>query len=477
MGFFPPPFETAERFDFELFEVFAGDQFVSGTHGRFHDAAAGAEEFPGGTPFAERGIGRLGFEFAEVDAVHLKQLRGFAGGQHGVDVLIAVAAEFGTRRFELLGGAGHDRDRVDLLRVDADLFGVARFDDRAEHSLRGFAGREVRKHFGIGGFGELDPAGRAAGEHRQNAAVGDAVHQFGRLFHNGQVGAERGVEHGVEPDFPQCGVEHAHHVGAERQVELFAERNRNGGRVLYHNVQVRVVQGGNDLLNIVLGGERAGRARGHALAAVDAAGDVHSFVERVADERFRAAADVVEAGDRLNVFADAHAAAAKDAFARVAHNRRTRFVDRTVVLFAGVAVAAHTQLDRKGLQFAAAVPFAVEAVGRMVRQEEFKNGAARFDDARRVGFDLHAVGNRERAGGNQRALAFDFADAHTAGAGRRKTFHITEGRNFDPRAIQSRQQHFAGFGFDRFTVDFNVNHGVYSLSCESCFCITVWRWR
>ena len=268
-----------------------------------------------------------------------------------------------------------------------------------------------------------------------------------------------------------------HHVGSERETEFLTKRNRNRRRVLDNDVQIRVFQSGNNLSDIVLAGKRAGRTCCDTLSAGNAAGDIHSFVERVTDERLGTAADIVQARDRLDVFADADAPAAKDTFARVADDRRARFVDRTVVLLTCIAVAADTQFDRKGLQFAAAVPLAVEAVGRMIRQKEFKNGTARFNNALRVSFYFHAVGNRESAGRNQRALTFNLTDTHTAGSGRRKAFHVTKGRNFDLRTIQRRQKHFAGFGLNRFSVDFNINHGSYSLSCESCFCITVWRWR
>ena len=110
------------------------------------------------------------------------------------------------------------------------------------------------------------------------------------------------------------------------------------------------------------------------------------------------------------------------------------------------------------LQLAVAVAHAVEAVVRMVGQQQLDDGLARLDRPGRMRLDLHALGHRAGAAGNEAALALDLHDAHAAGAGGGQPFDVAERGNVDPRPPQRRQEHLALLGLDGPVVDFDRNH-------------------
>ena len=61
--------------------------------------------------------------------------------------------------------------------------------------MRRFATREVRDHIAVELLHEIDPGGTATGDERKLAlAFEEALLELGRLFNDGEVGAEVGVE-------------------------------------------------------------------------------------------------------------------------------------------------------------------------------------------------------------------------------------------------------------------------------------------
>ena len=124
----------------------------------------------------------------------------------------------------LLGRAGHDRDHVDLRRVEPDLLGVVGLGQHAEHLLRRLGGGEVVDEIVVQLLHEVGPRRAAGGDERQRAAlVHEALDELAGLLHDGDVGGEVGVEHGLEAEAAQGGVELAGEVGAGRQAEGLAE--------------------------------------------------------------------------------------------------------------------------------------------------------------------------------------------------------------------------------------------------------------
>ena len=89
---------------------------------------------PGG--FAEHFVEILFGQVGKVDAAELDHAGQLARGDDDIHIRDAVMPQFGTGGLELLGRAGHDRDDHDILRIDAGLFGIVGFDDRAFHLVR-----------------------------------------------------------------------------------------------------------------------------------------------------------------------------------------------------------------------------------------------------------------------------------------------------------------------------------------------------
>src|SRR6185312_13208138 len=105
-------------------------------------------------------------------------------------------------------------------------------------------------------------------------------------------------------------------------------------------------------------------------------------------------AELLDAGDLLR---EADAAGAVDAARHVGGDEGTEVLvlHRALALAEAGDVPAET--DRQVLQLALATLIADRAVERMVDQQELHGGALRADGPRRVGEDLHALGDRRGA--------------------------------------------------------------------------------
>ncbi len=190
------------------------------------------------------------------------------------------------------------------------------------------------------------------------------------------------------------------------------------------------------------------------------------MVEGRAHLRLGAAVDEVDGGHALHLFAHADAAPAQDALGRVADDGGAGGVDAVVVLVAGVAAVAHAVLLGQLLQAAVAVADAVEAVVGMVGQQQLHHRLAGADDALRVRLDLHALGHRVGAAGDEVARAGQLHHAQAAGARGEEVAHVAQRRHVDARAPQGAEDRLAGLGLDESVVDFNRYHGCFLYSQE-----------
>ena len=299
---------------------------------------------------------------------------------------VPLASISGPLALELLGRAGHDRDDDDLFRPLAQLGGVVGLGDRAEHLLRRLARREVRQHVGMEILHELDPAGRATREHRQGHRLlfdqgrFQPREQFGAFFEDRQVGGEVRVEHGAEAEAPQRGDHFAGHQRAGRIAEALAQRRPNRRRGLHDHVVVGLVERLPNVFDLIFFGDGADGADGGALAALHAGHGFQVVVERGADHGVEAAVLREQCADALRFEADAHAAAALDALAAVAHQGRRRGVDPLAGFFAGVLDFADSQFGRQRLQFAVFVAVAGLAFAVVLGEEQFDDRLAGLAD-------------------------------------------------------------------------------------------------
>ncbi len=122
------------------------------------------------------------------------------------------------------------------------------------------------------------------------------------------------------------------------------------------------------------------------------------------------------------------------------------------------ACAAEAPLDAQFagqiLQLAIAAADTKEAVVRMIGQQQFDDGAARFDHARRMCLDLQPVTHRKGTAGDQVRHLLDLDHAHPAGAAGRQAFHVAERGDRQAVPPHAGEQCIVGLGFEHSVVHF-----------------------
>ena len=195
------PLLTAGRFIDDMSELLAGDDVVNSTNGCFHHTACYAEDGSGARVLRHEGAVEFAFgNLQQVNPVTAKHASKLTDGKHEIGVRHAIVLELTAGGFVLLGRAGHDRDKTQLVRIDAVFAGKPCLGERPEDRLRRARGREVRNDFRVHFFDKVHPTWATACHHRQRAAVVQTFEQFRALFHDGYVG---------------CPVDVADVVGAE----------------------------------------------------------------------------------------------------------------------------------------------------------------------------------------------------------------------------------------------------------------------
>ena len=177
--------------------------------------------------------------------------------------------------------------------------------------------------------------------------------------------------------------------------------------------------------------QRARRARGHALAARDAARLPHRIVQVERDPRRIALARAPDHVVALDVVARAHAAVAQDARVVVDRDHRVRVVlaapaaVREIVAADAVAPHQDEQLVVGGRRL-----LGILVGGRLVDEQQLREHRALALDALGRRLDLHAVLARAHARGREHAAA-DVDGAHAADADRVVALVVAEHRDLD----------------------------------------------
>ncbi len=287
--------------------------------------------------------------------------------------------------------------------------------------------QEVRVH----DFDEIDPARAAGSDHRQLAALSQALDEFIALFQDGQVGGEIGVEHFVKPESPQGRHHLAGNNAARAHAQGLAQRHphRRGGldNHVFRRIAQRLPHGGG----IILLDDRRGGAHAGALAAVGAGGFFQALIKGWGHGGAEAAVDKAVDMHALALAAGADAAAAQDALVLVADQRGIVGIQRDILLLADKPDVAQTQLGGDGLQFAVEVALAGETVLGMIGQQEFHHHFAACAYRRGIGADHHAFVHRIDAGSHQGPGSLNLHHAHPAGSFRPELRMVTQRRHLD----------------------------------------------
>ncbi len=126
-------------------------------------------------------------------------------------------------------------------------------------------------------FQIFDPTGRTGGELREDRLIVlkdqtmiQAFQQLSAFFQNRQVGAEIRVEHLVEADLAQSGVQFKCQSSAWFDAETLCDSGARSRRGLYDNVLARIGNAATHLADVVCSAAVLGSGR--RIVAVDADG-------------------------------------------------------------------------------------------------------------------------------------------------------------------------------------------------------------
>ena len=433
VGGFLDAFDTADVHEVGTGQSLAGEPFHSGTQSSFHNAAGGTEDDSRAGAFAQRMIKVFLRQIVPADAGALDHAGQLTGGHGVVHVGQAGTGLIVTADLELLRGAGHNGDGDNVLRVDAHLLGEVALGDGALHLLRRLAGRHVVGELGIVVLTELDPAGRAGGDHRQLAAVLHTIQELVGFFHDGQVSTEVGIEDLVEAETAQRSSHLALGIGADGLAEFFRQSGTDSGSGLHDHILVGI---GNGLGHVVDAGfliQSAHGADSDTLTAADAGGVGQVHLEGGADVGLEAAVVGADNADALILLTGSNTATAQDALGVVADHVGSGLVDLGGVLVAGVEVLVlDTVLTAQSLQLAVAGTDAGQAGAVMIGEQQLQGLLPVGNDLGRVGENFGVVPiNGIHTGSAEAAGALDFNDADTAGADRIDVLEVAEGGDGD----------------------------------------------
>ena len=203
--------------------------------------------------------------------------------------------------------------------------------------------------------------------------------------------------------------------------------------------------------------DRADRAVRRALSALDTRRLVERDVGGGCHAGLFAAPDELQRPDILHLLADDGATAALHAFFRVQHDGTRGVVDRDALHIGREGIFADAEIRSEFLQFAVATTRALQAVVRVVGEDELEHGAAHVDDVGVVRCDFHAGGDLSATCAEQLRRACVAYHANPAGGACLQIRVVAERGDFDMHRLGGIQDRRAGRDGDRNPVDFELN--------------------
>ena len=407
--------EATHLLELDGLVLLAGQDEVDGAQGSLHNAAGDAEDDAGAGVLAHQILVELLVrETLEEDTGTLDHAGQLPGGQNGIHIPQTIHIQLLTLGLVLLGGAGHDGDHEDVLGVDALLFGIVGLEDGTLHLVGRLAGGQVGQQVAVVILGVVDPAGRAGGDHGQDAAAANTAQQLGALLHDGQVGGEVGVVDLVEAQTLQSGDHLAGDGSADGHAELLAQGCTDGGGSLDHHM-LAGLEGGIHLGDLGLLHQSAGGTDADTLAALDAGGVDEGAVLGGGHDGVEATVLKAQNAHAVGILAPGHAAAAEDALGGVPDDGGGDLVEgggglgTLIAALPGTGQVGHVQ------QLALAVLVALLAVNVMIGQQQLHGSPAGLAGLGAGNDDLHALVDGVDTGGDQASCALDLHQTDTAG--------------------------------------------------------------
>ena len=381
------PVHPPDAFNVQVGQVLPSHQEVGGTDGSLHDAAGGAEDGSGSGVLAHQLVGLPFGEVLEVDPRFFDHPDKFPGRQNVVHVLETGISHLRPSRLKLLGGAGHDGDADDLAGVDGVLLSEVGLHQGSEHLLRRLAGGDELRHVGEVGLHKLDPPGRAGGDQGERPTGLDPSHQFRPLFHDGQVGAEVGVEDIVEADLFQGGVHLPYRHVPGFHAELLGKADPDGRSLLDNHDLLGIENGVPNLFDFADLPEGAGGTEGCTLAAVHAGAVTETLPEEGVNVNLDASVDKVDGVDGLDIVTNRDTTSAGDTLFRISRHGNACLIELFIADDFGEAVHIHAHVVGQVLKFTLAVGGAGGALNIMVGEDQLDQGLSILTKLFTLGLD------------------------------------------------------------------------------------------
>ena len=463
---------------------FLSDQAVGRTKSRFHNAASDAEDRASARVSAKKIVSRLFRKAQEVNTGGLDHTSELAGRQDNVGILatarlhVLVAGDF-----VLLGRTRHDGSYVDIVADDGVLLGPVCLRESGEHLLRRLGRREVLGEIGSILLHPVGPRGAAARDERELTARGEALDELGTLFHDRDVGGEVRIEHLVEAEHAKSRIDLTGRKLTGLHAESFAESDTDGRSDLDDAGLGGIAESLPDLGRLVVLVNRADGAVSGALTALDAGRLGELDVGCGSHDGLFAAADELESPYVLHLLADFSATTALNALIGIKDDRRRGVVDVAVIDFLRERNVADAEIGGDILELAGARTGALQAVGRMVREDELENGLTDLNDVGVVGQNLHTLGRFGAAGTEKLRRRYELTrfgaarkeltnDADTAARTGLEIRMVAERGDLDVGSLGGREDRGALGNRNGLAVDFKADHFCSFRHCYKTFPIT-----
>ena len=450
--------------------IFLRDEAVCRTQSCFHNAAGNTEDRACTRVGTEQIIRLLFRKVEEVDTGSLDHAGEFTRGENDIRILATRGLHMLVAgNLILLGRARHDGRDMHLVAGETVLLSPIGLGKSGEHLLRGLGGREVLREVGSILLHPVRPCRAAARDKRKLAAVREALDELRSFLHNCDVGGEVRVEHLLEAEHTECGIDLARGEFTRLHAEIFTESNADSRGDLHDAGLLGVAEGGPNLGGFVVLVDCADRAVRGALTALDAGRLSELDASCGSHNGLLAAADELKSPHVLHLLAHFSAAAALDALIGVEHERRSGLIHVAMDDFLRERNLADAEVGGDILKLATAGARALQTVLRMVREDELENRAAHLDDIRIVSDDLHAFHGLGRAGAEKLRARHELSGL---GAARNELAHhadaaacagleirmVAEGGDLDVRGLGGHEEVGALRDFHRNAVYFKLDH-------------------
>ena len=463
---------------------FLSDQAVSRTKSRFHDAARYAEDRAGTRVSAEKIVSRLFRKAQEVNTGGLDHTSELAGRQNDIGILATAGLHvLVARNLVLLSRTRHDGSYVDIVAGNIVLLGPVCLSKSGEHLLRRLRRREVLGKIGSVLLHPVGPRGAAARDKRELTASREALDELGTLFHDRDVGREVRIKDLVKAEHAESRIDLTGRKLAGLHAESFAESDADGGSDLNDASLGRVTESIPNLGRLVVLVNRTDGAVSGALTALDAGRLGELDIGCGSHNGLFAAADELESPYVLHLLADFSATTALNALIGIKDDRRRGVINIAVIDFLRERNVADAEVGGDILKFAGTRAGALQAVGRMVREDELENGLADLNDVRVVGQNLHTLGrfgaaSTEKLGRRYELTGFSAArkeltnNADTAARTSLEIGMVAERGNLDVGGLGGREDRGALGNRNGLAVDFKADHFCSFRHCYKTFPIT-----